>query len=79
MFYVILDKPSMEYSSLLVKCRQEHGAVFVDFLCSFIPETSHFKLCILDEQNIMYRCLNIPVKEWAEWKKHPAYEGSNKE
>jgi hypothetical protein len=69
----------MEYSSLLVKSRQEHGVLLVDFLCDFIPETSHFKLCVLDKSNIMYRCLNIPVEEWAKWKKHPAYKGSNKE
>ena len=75
--YVILDKPLMEYASLLFVLISQHEYIHVDFLCSCIPKSSHFS-CILAEcsySKLTYRCLNIPIHEWEEWKKRTEYQG----
>jgi hypothetical protein len=73
--YIILDQASMSYIGILSKlcCQYEH--VHIDFLCGYIPELSHFNLWLKGDGNITHRCLNIPVNEWEEWKKHPEYRG----
>ena len=73
---IILDQPSMEYARILNTLKHRYEHVHVDFLCGNVHPTSHFTLCVLKSSgNITYRCLNIPINEWKEWKERPEYQG----
>ncbi len=72
---IILDQPLMSYSAVLSSLCHQFEHVHVDFLCSDVPELSHFNLCVLEEYGISYTCLNILTTDWEEWKKRPEYRG----
>jgi hypothetical protein len=72
--HIVLDQPSMQYLGILGTLCEQCEHVHVDFLCSFIGQTSHFAIC-LQGYGITYRCLDIPLNEWEEWKKRPNYQG----
>lgn len=72
---IILDQPSMRYLNILNTLCRQHEHVHVDFLCSYISESSHFIIALKGRYNLTYQSLNISVNEWEEWKKRPEYQG----
>lgn len=77
-YYILLDKPEMQYGTLVEEYCKLYEFVHIDFLCSHISDTCHFVCVILVEIgsiNVTYRCLGIPVEQWHEYKKLPHYKG----
>jgi len=75
--HIILDKPEIiSYQSIIGDYCALYDFVHIDFLCSGISYTSHFYCTVLaPHENLRWRCLDIPVEKWQEYKNRPEYKG----